>query len=198
MFRTALIALTLALGLSAAVDAAPVRLSDLSGPSTRSLDLDGGLLSAGRGTTMRTGSVEPGTAFCLRARNGCRRGTAALTFDAPRSDIEIRTSRLARGSKAVITLYAGDRIVRRLQVTKSRTMTFSFEGITRIAFSDRSRRLGMIFAVNLPMEPAVAPVPALAGGDAVQAAVVPLPAGLPLMVAGLAGLARAGRRRVRA
>ncbi len=197
--RRALITVTLALGLAAPVAAAPLRLADLGTSTIQQLDLDGGILTANTGTSMRAGSVAAGTAFCVGARNGCRRGTAVLSFDTPRAGLEVTTSRLARGSKAFVMLYAGDRLLRRVRANTTQTMSFNLNGVTRVVFSDRSRRTGMVFSVNMPIEtvaPTISEVASVAElpPDA-PLPVVPVPAGLPLALGALGMLGLVARRR---
>lgn len=74
-------------------------------------------------------------------------------------------------------------------------MTFDYEGITRVVFSDRSSRRGMVFAVDLPID-AVAATSSARGADPVaELAAVPLPAGMPLILGALAALSLVARRR---
>jgi hypothetical protein len=141
---------------------------------------------------LRFANVEGMSAFCVGARSRCRGGSATMTFDAPQSGIDLQISRLAKKSRAEVLVYSGDSLLQRIRVTNSRDLSLNMEGITRIVFSDRSRRHGMAFGVTLPMDTAPTTLVAVAPEEISP---VPVPAGLPLMLGALAGLGLLLRRR---
>jgi hypothetical protein len=185
MMRAVVVAVALAAGLSMPAGASTVQ------------QLSGGVLSAATGTSIRALAVESG-GFCLKARNGCRRGAAEFSFDAPQSEFEIDVTSRSRNSKAVVMLYAGDQMVQRVRVTKSQTLTFDVEGITHVTFTDRSKGRGMMFAVTSPMDDATGSSSGLGGTEVANIPAVPVPAGFPLLLAGLASVVLMARRRARA
>jgi hypothetical protein len=191
MLRSIAVAATVSVLFAATSQAAPIRLSDLGSATSSAVVLSGAAVQARNGTNMRFADVDGGTTFCVGARSRCRGGAATLSFDTPQSGLDLQVSRLARNSRAVVLVYSGDTLLHRVRVTNSRSLSFDMDGITHVEFRDRSRRHGMAFGVTLPTNDA----PGTSAPEAVS--VVPVPAGMPLMLGALAGLGLLLRRRAR-
>ncbi len=192
MLRSVAVAATVSVLFAATAGAAPIRLSDLGSATATAAVLNGGAVQARNGASMRFADIDGGSAFCVGARSRCRGGAATLSFDTPQSGLDLQVSRLAKKSRAVVLIYSGDTLLRRVRVTNSRNLSFDMEGITHVEFRDRSRRHGMAFGVTMPMDNGPTTPPA-AAPDELSA--VPVPAGLPLMLGALAGLGLLLRRR---